>query len=122
MQRAERAYGDTVTPVKSAVQIEYDAFARVSRQLKKADQQKATHYAEFVQALHDNRTLWRLLAIDVADKANALSQHLRAQIFYLAEFTDAHTKRILSGEASIEPLTDINLAMMRGISTQEVTS
>ena len=122
MQRAERAYSDNIAPIKSANQIEYDAFARISRQLKITDQNKSTHYGEFVEALHDNRSLWRLLAIDVADKGNSLPQQLRAQIFYLAEFTDAHTTSILSGEGTIEPLTDINLAVMRGLGESGGTS
>lgn len=122
MKRAERAYSDNVAPIKSDTQIEYDAFARISRQLKITDKNKQNDYIAFVNALHANRNLWRLLAIDVADKANSLPQDLRAQIFYLAEFTDAHTKRILSDKQSIDPLTDINLAVMRGLNTREVSS
>jgi flagellar protein FlaF len=119
MQRAERAYSDNVAPIKSDTQIEYDAFARVSRQLKITDQNKKLDYSAFVEALHANRSLWRILAIDVVDKDNSLPQSLRAQIFYLAEFTDAHTKRVLAEDESITPLTDINLAVMRGLSTRE---
>jgi len=119
MQRAERAYSDNVAPIKSAPQIEYDAFARISRQLKITDQNRRKNYTAFVEALHANRKLWRILAIDVADKSNSLPQDLRAQIFFLAEFTDAHSKRVLSEDLSITPLTDINLAIMRGISTCE---
>jgi flagellar protein FlaF len=120
MQRAERAYSDNVAPIKSASQIEYDALARISRQMKITDQKKSTDYGAFVKALHDNRALWRLLAIDVAEPTNSLPQSLRAQIFYLAEFTDAHTTKILSGDETINPLTDINLAVMRGLSSNEV--
>lgn len=121
MQRAERAYGVSSTPIKSESQIEYEAFARISRELKLADQNRKTDYSAFVKALHDNRSLWRILAIDVADKSNALPQSLRAQIFFLAEFTDAHTKRVLSENISIDPLTEINLAVMRGLSAKEST-
>ncbi|MEP5758546.1 MAG: flagellar biosynthesis regulator FlaF [Litoreibacter sp.] len=122
MQRAERAYSSNNAPIKSASQIEYEAFARISRQLKLTNQNRKTEYSAFVKALHENRNLWRILAIDVADRGNSLTESLRAQIFYLAEFTDAHTRRVLADDVSIEPLTDINLAVMRGLSMKEPLS
>lgn len=119
MQRAERAYSDNIAPIKSDSQIEYDAFARISRQLNIAVQNKKNDFPAFAKALNENRMLWRILAIDVADKANALPQDLRAQIFFLAEFTEAHTKRVLAEGAAIDPLTDLNLSIMRGLNSRE---
>lgn len=119
MQRAEHAYTANSIPIKSESQIEYEAFARISRNLKLTAKRKKEDYSSFVSALTENRNLWRILAIDVADEANALPNHLRAQIFYLAEFTNAHTREVLNNNAPIEPLTEINLAIMRGLSSKE---
>ena len=40
---------------------------------------------------------------------------MRAQIFYLAEFTQIHSARVLKREAEPGILVDINTAMMRGL-------
>ncbi|MFN6978293.1 MAG: flagellar biosynthesis regulator FlaF [Gemmobacter sp.] len=40
---------------------------------------------------------------------------MRAQLFYLYEFTAAHSRRVLDGTASVEALVDVNTAMMRGL-------
>ena len=55
------------------------------------------------------------MATQVADAKNALPQGLRAQIFYLAEFTLQHSRKALSGGASVRPLIEINTAVMRGL-------
>lgn len=68
-----------------------------------------------VRALHDNRALWTALAADVAIGTNGLPRSLRAQIFYLAEFTVHHSRRVLAGEAGADVLVDINTAVMRGL-------
>lgn len=68
-----------------------------------------------MSALHENRRLWRVLAVDVADKGNALPQSLRAQLFYLNEFVGQHSSKVLQRKASADPLVDINMAMMRGL-------
>ena len=53
--------------------------------------------------------------MDVAEPTNLLPQPLRAQIFYLAEFTMHHSAKVLKGDASVAPLIDINTAVMRGL-------
>ena len=46
---------------------------------------------------------------------DALPQPLRAQIFYLAEFTLQHSRKALTDGLPFAPLIDINTAMMRGL-------
>ncbi len=112
-QMASSAYGSTST-VKDTRGIEYDAFARITAAMRAAmgnDQR----FAALAKALSDNRRLWTIIATDVADKDNKLSKELRAQIFYLAEFTLAHTSRVLRREASADSLVEINTMIMRGL-------
>lgn len=59
------------------------------------------------------------MAVQVADDENALTDDLRARIFYLAEFTAFHSTKVLKGEADIAPLLEINTAMMRGLAASE---
>jgi flagellar protein FlaF len=100
--------------VKTERGTEHAAFERVTAQLSRANRADAS-VALKASALHDNRRLWTLMASNVADSANALPQTLRAQIFYLAEFTLQHSRKALSGDASLTPLIDINTAVMRGL-------
>ncbi|WP_370323299.1 flagellar biosynthesis regulator FlaF [Pseudorhodobacter sp. E13] len=112
---AHDAYTRPDAPGRNARAVEYDLFARVTRRLSMAWAQRKQNYPALVSALHENGALWRTLAIDVADSGNGLPQQLRAQLFYLHEFTAAHSKEVLNGTASAEVLVDINTAVMRGL-------
>lgn len=115
---AQAAYAGRSTPIRTARSIEYDAFARVTRQLRSA-LDPDTSFTTLAQALHDNRTLWTALAADVAAEANLLPDTLRARIFYLAEFTLHQSRKVLAGEAGAQALIDVNMAVMRGLHPEE---
>ncbi len=117
LDSARMAYTSAAAPIRNERGVEYDAFARVTHRLKSTNPRQ--NYPAFVQALHENRQLWTLLAIDVADAANKLPQELRAQIFYLAEFTTYQTTKVLSSGAGTDALIEINTAIMRGLRQQE---
>ncbi|SFT96306.1 flagellar protein FlaF [Sedimentitalea nanhaiensis] len=72
-------------------------------------------FTSLAEALHDNRKLWNIFAIDVADPGNSLPKDLKARLFYLAEFTNHHTSKVLARQASVEPLLEVNTAIMRGL-------
>ena len=110
---AQRAYAPTAAPIKSDRSVEYDVIARITYRLKAAIE--GDDFPALVQALHENRQLWRTFAVDVADPANALPKDLRARIFYLAEFTAEHTSKVIKKKASAVPLLEINTAIMRGL-------
>ncbi len=55
------------------------------------------------------------MAADVADNLNSLPAPLRAQIFYLAEFTEQHSTKVLNGKADSDVLVEINTAILRGL-------
>ncbi|MFN3643120.1 MAG: flagellar biosynthesis regulator FlaF [Gemmobacter sp.] len=108
-------YGQHDTPVRTARGLEYDLFARVTARLKRGWSNRQEDFPGLVAALSDNSRLWSTLAADVASPGNALPAPLRAQLFYLYEFTAAHSRRVLDGTASVEALVDVNTAMMRGL-------
>lgn len=115
VSRAQQAYAATAVPTRTDKSVEYDAVARITRRLRTAAQQGPAGFAELVEALHDNQRLWTIFAADVADAGNPLPRDLKARLFYLAEFTSHHTKRVLSREAGVDPLVDINTAVLRGL-------
>ncbi|MGB3146865.1 MAG: flagellar biosynthesis regulator FlaF [Paracoccaceae bacterium] len=112
---AKSAYSGAATPTRTGRGTEYEIFARVTHRLSAA---KGLGFSALAQALHDNRALWTTLAADVAVATNELPQQLRAQIFYLAEFTTQHSRKVLAGEAGLDILIEVNTAIMRGLRNQ----
>ncbi len=112
---AQRAYAQSAAPTRTPQDTEYEAISKITHRLKSAAARRETDFSAFVQALHENRRLWIVLATDVADADNALPTNLRARIFYLAEFTEQHSSRVLGNKATVEPLLEINMAVLRGL-------
>jgi len=117
LMQAQNAYSaHTQNHIRSPRAVEYAAVARVTSRLKKAGSEGPDHFPELDAALNENRDLWRMLAMDVASDGNELPAGLRARLFYLFEFTDQHTTKVLERSAGIAPLVEINTAIMRGLS------
>ncbi|WP_176249054.1 MULTISPECIES: flagellar biosynthesis regulator FlaF [unclassified Sulfitobacter] len=120
MNLAQRAYAPTTAPTKSNRSMEYDVIAKITYRLKKAIE--VDELGPLLEALHENRKLWRTLAVNVADSGNLLPEELRARIFYLSEFTDHHTSQVIRKSASAVPLIEINTAILRGLRTEGAVS
>ena len=118
---AYSAYAQNSAPTRTPRDTEYEAISKITRRLKAAAAQRKTDFAGFVQALHENRRLWTVLATGVADSDNALPNDLRARIFYLAEFTEQHSSQVLGNNATVEPLLEINTAVLRGLRQMRAT-
>ncbi len=107
-------YLDATRSTGSARDVEYQLFSRVTGRLNRASKDGAP-FVELVAALAENNRLWREIALDVVDGGNGLPDQLRAQLFYLYEFTAAHTKKVLHREADASALVEINTTIMRGL-------
>ncbi|TQF00838.1 MAG: flagellar biosynthesis regulator FlaF [Spiribacter salinus] len=125
-EHARRAYAGNRAPIRTDRGSEYEAFAKVTQKLQAAlanagqemaDASKKIHLkAQTAEAVDLNRRLWSLLAVDVLSDDNLLPEPTRASILSLNEFTRAHSRKVLNGEAEIRPLIEINAAIMRGLS------
>lgn len=115
---ASRAYAAHSTTIRSTRGIEYSVFSRITRKMRDAYLRGSKGFSDLVDALDENRRLWEILAVDVADPENALPQELRAQVFYLAEFTLQHTPKVLQREASAKILIEINASMLKGLRSE----
>lgn len=113
--RAQSAYAAGAAPTRTAKSLEYETIARITHKLKVTAATREADFAAFAVALNDNRRLWRIFASDVSSDANGLPETLRAQIFSLAEFTFAHTRKVLARTEDITDLVEINTAIMRGL-------
>lgn len=116
---AQTAYG-AAAPVRTPRGSEFAAFERITTGLSRAADPTASMTMR-ASALHDNRRLWTTLATDIASPGNGLPQALRAQLFYLAEFSLLHSRAALRDPSALTALIDINRAVMRGLDTPAVT-
>lgn len=114
-QAALRGYADNANSTRSDRRGEYDVFAKVTQRLRDTATKAKTEFPRYAEALADNQRLWIALAVDVVDENNGLPDDLRARILYLSEFTQDYTRRILRERASVMPLLEINVAVMRGL-------
>jgi len=119
MRMARSAYSGTGASTRTTRDIEYEVFARITRNISQAIAADKPRFSSLVAALHENRKLWNILAEDVADQGNDLPDTLRARIFFLAQFTNHETENILSGKGNAKVLVDINMAVMRGLRYQQ---
>lgn len=115
---AHAAYARPEAPQRNPRAVEYDLLARATKALSQAAARKSEGFAALITALDDNQRLWCTLAADVAEPDNALPAKLRAQLFYLYEFTTQHSRAVRDCKASVEVLIDINTAVMRGLRGQ----
>lgn len=119
VERAREGYGRNAVPIKSHRAAEYEAIARASHRLRSAALQRNKDFPEYIAALHENRKLWSTLAIDVAHPENGLPQDLRARLFFLAEFTESETSRLMNNQGDVSVLIEINAAVLQGLRGQE---
>lgn len=110
---ARQAYA-TQTPMRPARALEYDAFAKVTRDLTRALETGAL-FARRAEALSSNERLWTFVAAAVADGANALPPETRAGLFYLSEFVRQETRDVLARRSDGTALREINLSVMKGL-------
>ena len=116
---AHRAYAPSAESIRTPRSIEFEVIARITHRLKKAV--LSADRRAIIDAMHENRLLWTTLATDVASPDNALPEDVRARIFYLAEFTAQHTRKVLNNEATAVPLLEINAAILGGLQSEGAT-
>lgn len=118
IEQARQAYAPTQVSVRTERSVEAQLISQVTARLRKATTEQAGDFPALAAALHDNRRMWTTMAAGVADNDNALPKSLRAQLFYLAEFTEQHSQKVLNGTAEPVALIEINTAVLRGLNSQ----
>src|SRR5919198_2481281 len=105
--RYQRTQEITETPRE----MERRAFAIVTGKLIDA---KSTHGTTLIEACYLNQRLWSTLAADLALPSNALPEELRARLLSLSIWVHRYTPRAMSGEASLDPLINVNRNIIEG--------
>lgn len=120
--QAMRGYAENAVSTRSDRRAEYEVIGRVTQQLRDRAVDRKANFPGLAEALHINQKLWTALVVDVADPENPLPNELKARIVYLGEFTSQHTRRVLKEKASVLPLLEINMAILRGLKTEGATT
>ena len=120
ISQAMRGYAENAVSTRSDRRAEYEIIGKVTQQLRDRAIDRKSNFSALAEALHINQKLWTALVVDIADPKNPLPDDLKARIIYLAEFTAHHTRRVLREKASVLPLLEINMAVLRGLKTEGV--
>lgn len=118
----KHAYGSALSPAKDPRAAEAAVLARITARLVAAASQGGAGFAQLATALNDNRRFWTAAAADLAGDGNGLPPDLRARLISLAGFVDSHSSRVLTGDASADPLVAINRAVVEGLGAQAVAA
>lgn len=114
--KAVLGYSQANRSTRTPRAMECELIAQISQRIKQAALSRGPDaFPKLVEALSANRELWTVFAANVADPSNAMPEELRAQIFYLAEFVEQHTAKVLKKQARIAPLLEINAAILKGL-------
>lgn len=114
MTIGKNGYANSTRQTGTPRDIEYQVLLRITGRLSHVRTGRCA-FPEMVEALDENLRFWRTVAIDVHDDDNSLPVQLRAQLFYLFEFTHVHSPKVMRGEADISALIDINKAVLAGL-------
>lgn len=113
-----RAYQKVQQRVETPRETEYRLFTEVTRALNEAKMLPASEFAKRMKALDWNRRVWNFLAMDCSNEDNGLPAQLRASIISLSMFVSKYTSQVIRENQEIEPLIDINIAIMQGLAAQ----
>jgi len=119
LEKAHAAYGASIRVTRSPRDTEFDVLARVTKRLRAASGAGAP-FPDLASAIHDNRALWSLFALDLALPTNGLPKELRDRLLSLARFVDDHSSKVLNETATADVLIDINTSVMKGLRPMEV--
>ncbi|MQQ08478.1 flagellar biosynthesis regulator FlaF [Epibacterium sp. SM1979] len=113
--KAKNAYAAATKSASTPKSYEYKVIARVTRELLDAARKGKKGFPALASALETNRKLWRILENDLLSSGNQLPDDAKENLVYLAAFTRQHTPKVLRREAGVQPLLEINTAVLRGL-------
>jgi flagellar protein FlaF len=114
-----QAYQRVAAQTETSRETEYRLFGQVTRALIEAAQLDVSDIRGRIDALDWNRRLWATLASDCAGEGNALPEALRAQIISIGIWVARYTSDVMRKGEKIQPLIDVNRAIMQGLQGQK---
>ena len=115
-------YKATQASTENPRQTEYRLFAEVTKALMAVSEvavvSKGLRPKEFYKAVDWNRRLWLALQVDIASSENQFPDSLKATIASISIWVDKHSRMVLRGEKTLEPLISVNRSIMEGLSAE----
>jgi flagellar protein FlaF len=112
-----KAYQRAATQAESPRDLEYRAFGQVTAGLVRVKAEKPP-VSVVAEAIDANRRLWNVISADCSTPENQLPLTLRGQIISLALWVARYSSQVLREGADVEPLIEINRAMMEGLAAR----
>lgn len=113
--KAKSAYAAAKAPTRTARNVEYEILGRITHRMIVASNKGPDGFKELVEAVSDNRKLWMLFTSDLSREGNKLPVELKQRLLHLGRFTREHSSKVLARKATVQPLVEINTAIMRGL-------
>ncbi|MEM9841615.1 MAG: flagellar biosynthesis regulator FlaF [Pseudomonadota bacterium] len=112
---AEKAYGEVRNRTADNKSLEHALFRQITDSLIGAENLEKTDPAAWADALNRNLELWTLLTTDLLNPDNRLPDALRKSLLELSVFVRRTNMQVLSGDAQITDLIEINESIMQGL-------
>lgn len=117
-------YHSVLGPAPTAAQIatqdprkmEISIFKRINSALTHCAAHPDINATELSGVIQKNSDIWIFFAKEVAHPDHPYPSELKYRILKLAEFAISHGMQVLSKDAELDQLIDINLSMINGLS------
>ncbi|MBT8155769.1 flagellar biosynthesis regulator FlaF [Epibacterium ulvae] len=113
--KARNGYATANAQISTPKSFEYKIIARVTREIIEAAKKGKKGFPALLEAVEINRRLWRILEEDLLSADNQLPNDTKENLVYLAEFTRQYTPKIIRREAGVQPILEVNTAILRGL-------
>lgn len=117
-----KKYKATQASTENPRQTEYRLFAEVTKALMAVSEvsvdSRGMRPKDFYKAVDWNRRLWLALQVDIASSENQFPDSLKATIASISIWVDKHSRMVLRGEKTLEPLISVNRSIMEGLSAE----
>ncbi len=112
---AVKAYGEVRNRTADNKSLEHALFEQITDALREAVDQEKTDATKWADAVNRNLELWTLLSTDLLHPDNQLPESIRKSLLELSVFVRRHSMQVLSGDAQLADLIEINESIMQGL-------
>ena len=110
---AVKAYGETRNRTADNKSLEHALFDQITESLREVVDQEKTDAAKWADAVNRNLELWTVLTTDLLHPDNKLPEAIRKSLLELSVFVRRHSMQVLSGDAQLADLIEINESIMQ---------
>lgn len=114
-QLASKAYGEISHRTANEKQIEFALFQQITHSLEEVAQAETPAPAVWADAIDRNLQLWTILTSDLLLPDNALPLETKTGLLNIAQFVRRHSQQVLSGDADLADLIEVNRTIMSGL-------